>query len=109
MSFSDYRSGTVTVNNGTYDDQDRMTTYGNATDGYASYTYTANGELETKTLNSETTTYDYDVLGNLRSVDLPDGRTIEYIVDGENRRVGKRVNGTLEQGLLYKDMLNPHC
>ena len=38
VSFSDYRSGTAVVNNGVYDDQDRMTSYGNATDGYADYT-----------------------------------------------------------------------
>ena len=88
-------------------DQDRMTSYGNATDGYADYTYNANGELENKTLNGETTNYDYDVLGNLRGVDLPDGTEIDYIVDGESRRVGKVVNGTLETELLYKDALNP--
>ena len=84
-----------------------MISYGNTTDGYADYTYTANGELETKTLNGETTIYDYDVLGNLRAVDLPDGTSIVYLVDGKNRRVGKVVNGTLEQGFLYKDALNP--
>jgi len=107
ISFSDYRSGTMTVNNGEYDNQDRMTSYGNATEGYAQYEYTANGELLTKTLNEETTTYNYDVLGNLREVTLPDGTEINYIIDGQNRRVGKKVNGTLEQGLLYKDELNP--
>ncbi len=47
------------------------------------------------------------MLGNLRGVDLPDGTAIDYIIDGENRRVGKVVNGTLEQGLLYMDGLNP--
>ena len=46
---------------GTYDDQDRLLTYDGAT-----YTYTANGELQTKTVGGQTTTYDYDVLGNLR-------------------------------------------
>jgi RHS repeat-associated protein len=107
ISFSDYRSGTPVVNNGVYDDRDRMASYGNATDGYADYIYTANGELMSKTLNDETTTYDYDVLGNLRGVTMPGGMAIEYIVDGENRRVGKKVDGTLETGLLYKDDLNP--
>jgi RHS repeat-associated protein len=33
--------------------------------------------------------------------------TIDYIVDGENRRIGKMVNGSLVQGFLYKDLLNP--
>ncbi|MGK2858268.1 MAG: hypothetical protein ACSLFQ_13790 [Thermoanaerobaculia bacterium] len=87
---------------GTYDAQDRMLAYAGA-----SYTYTANGELRTKTDASGTTTYDYDVLGNLRRVDLPDGTVIEYMIDGQNRRVGKKVNGVLERAWLYADQLNP--
>jgi len=92
-------SGTET---GTYDAQDRMLTYGDA-----AYTYTANGELATKTVGGHTTTYGYDVLGNLLTVDLPDGTHIEYLIDGRNRRVGKKVNGTLVQAFLYQDQLNP--
>jgi len=38
---------------------------------------------------------------------LPNGNTIEYVIDGRNRRVGKKVNGTLTQGFLYQDQLNP--
>ncbi len=38
---------------------------------------------------------------------LPSGTTIEYLVDGRNRRIGKKVNGTLERAWLYKDGLNP--
>ncbi len=86
---------------GSYDDQDRLLSYGGNT-----YTYTANGELLTKTSNGQTTTYQYDVLGNLRRVELP-GKTIEYVIDGRNRRVGKKVNGTLVQGFLYQGTLKP--
>ena len=85
-----------------YDDQDRLTSTSTAI-----YTYTANGELLTKTDASGTTAYNYDVLGNLISVNFPSGTTIEYLVDGRNRRIGKKVNGTLERGWLYKDGLNP--
>ncbi len=53
------------------------------------------------------TVYQYDELGNLLSVDLPDADSIEYIINGLNRRIGKKVNGALVQGLLYKDNLNP--
>ena len=80
---------------GSYDDQDRLTQYGITT-----YTYTANGELLTKTTGGQTTTYNYDVLGNLVSVTLPGGSQIEYLIDGNNRRVGKKVNGVLVQGFL---------
>jgi len=88
-------SGTET---GTYDGQDRMLTYGDA-----SYAYTANGELATKTVGGQTTTYHYDVLGNLITVDFRDGTPIEYLIDARNRRIGKRVNGALVQGFLYQD------
>jgi RHS repeat-associated protein len=92
-------SGTET---GTYDDQDRMLTYGGAT-----YSYTDNGDLKTKTDTSGTTTYEYDALSNLRRVDLPDGRVIEYVIDGQNRRVGKKVDGVLERAWIYDGQLTP--
>jgi RHS repeat-associated core domain len=84
---------------GTYDDQDRMTAYGNTT-----YGYTLNGELLSKTANGQTTIYQYDVFGNLRSVSSPAG-TIDYVIDGRNRRIGKKVNSTLVQGFLYDGQL----
>jgi len=87
---------------GAYDDQDRMTAY-----GAASYEYTENGELRTKTEAGVSTGYSYDVLGNLTNVALPGDLNIEYVIDGQNRRTGKRVDGVLTQGFLYKDQLNP--
>ncbi len=86
----------------TYDAQDRLQAYGDTT-----YTHTQAGERRTKTTAAGTTTYDYDAAGNLRGVELPDGTTIEYLIDGMNRRVGKKVNGVLEKGWLYRDQLNP--
>ncbi len=85
-----------------HDDQDRLLSYGNN-----SYSYTDNGELKSKTFNGQTTNYVYDVLGNLRSVSLSNGTTIDYVIDGRNRRIGKRVNGTLTQAWLYQNQLNP--
>lgn len=90
------------VESGAYDDQDRLLSYTGC-----NYTYTDNGELKTKTCGSEVTPYEYDVLGNLISVNLPDSTHIEYIIDGQNRRIGKKVNDTLMQGFLYADQLNP--
>jgi len=87
---------------GTYDAQDRMLSYGPCT-----YAYTANGELESKACGSEVTTYQYDTFGNLTHVVMPDGITIDYVIDARNRRVGKKVNGALVQGFLYGDQLNP--
>jgi RHS repeat-associated protein len=84
--------------NGTYDSQDRLLQYG--TDTYA---YRASGELKSKTdtATNQTTNYTYDPLGNLLAVTLPDGTHLDYVVDGQNRRIGKKVNGTLVQCFLY--------
>ena len=98
-----YDANSNRENNGAvYDDQDRLTATSTAT-----YTYTDNGELLTKTEGANVTTYDYDVLGNLRQVTLPDSTVIDYVIDGRNRRVGKKVGGILQQQWLYKDQLNP--
>jgi RHS repeat-associated protein len=64
--------------------------------------------LGTKTSSTQPltpSTYEYDAFSNLRSVILPDSTLIEYEIDGRNRRVGKKVNGTLVQGFLYSDQL----
>ena len=90
--------GTV---NPTYDAQDRLTAYGAAT-----YGYTLDGELTSKTVGGQTTSYTYDPLGNLLHVGPATGSAIDYVVDGENRRMGKKIAGTLSEGLLYQDSLN---
>ncbi len=41
------------------------------------------------------------------SVELPDSTLIEYVIDGQNRRIGKRVDGILTKAWLYKDQLKP--
>ena len=93
--------GTVTA---TYDDQDRLLTYGTWT-----FTYTANGELETKTntATSETWMFQYDAFGNLVTVGLPNGDLVEYLVDGMGRRVGRKKNGVLLKQWIYRDALKP--
>jgi RHS repeat-associated protein len=89
---------------GVPDAQDRLESY-----GALSFTYRASGELEsrTDTTTGATTLYGYDPLGNLRQVTLPGGSVIEYIVDGSGRRVGKKVNGALAEGWLYRSALQP--
>jgi len=71
------------------------------------FAYTANGELLTKTDAAGQTRYSYDVLGNPLEVKLPDATDIQYVIDGQNRRVGKKVNGALVQGFLYQNQLAP--
>ncbi|MBF0293179.1 MAG: RHS repeat-associated core domain-containing protein, partial [Nitrospinae bacterium] len=95
-------SSSAGVVSATYDAQDRLLTY-----GANSYSYTADGELTTKTASGQATAYTYDTFGNLTAVSFPDGMRIDYLLDSQGRRVGKKVNGTLTQGWLYKDGLKP--
>lgn len=92
-------AGTETA---TYDAQDRMVTYGTS-----AFTYTPNGETATKTDPSGVTQYSYDGFGVLRGVTLTNGTTIDYVVDANDRRIGKKVNGVLVSGWLYGDRLRP--
>ncbi len=79
------------------DEHDQLWAYGTLL-----FDYTPNGEVASVAdASGMTTTYTWDTLGALRRVGLPDGRTIDYLVDGANHRIGKRVNGTLAHGLLY--------
>ena len=58
----------------------------------------ANGELRHRTTSGETTTYNYDA--PVTSICRPARRQrIEYLVDGNNRRVGRKVDGVLVAGL----------
>ena len=72
----------VIVESGDYDEQDRLKSYADYT-----FSYSKNGELESKvhTGSNKTTTYDYDVLGNLLKVVIPGDipTTIEYLIDGK--------------------------
>jgi RHS repeat-associated protein len=86
----------------TYDVQDRLTNYKGNT-----YTYTKAGELQQRGAGAVHTDFTYDPLGNLLAVTLSNGTAIAYLVDGLQRRVGKKVNGTLVQGFLYQDGLRP--
>ncbi len=98
------RSGGIingTTTNGVYDNQDRLTTFNNF-----SYTYSLNGDLLTKKDNtlSQTTSYTYDVFGNLTKVILPT-KTVKYDIDPLQRRLGKTVGSTL-QGRYIHDFQN---
>jgi RHS repeat-associated protein len=98
-------NGNITLRNGivaTYDAQDRLLQRGGA-----AYVYSAAGDLRSKTEAGQTTQYIYDAMGGLHSVVLPGGATIDYVLDGAGRRTGRKVDGTLVQGFLYKDGVRP--
>jgi YD repeat-containing protein len=87
---------------GVPDDQDRLKSFGGT-----SYTWRPAGALESRTDASGTSWFDYDALGSLRTVLLPSGARIDYVIDGQNRRIGKKVNGALTEGFLYEGKLRP--
>jgi len=79
-----------------YDAQDRLKSF-----GAIEFGFNLAGELESKKYgNNSTTLFTYDVLGQLRHVGLPN-KSIEYLIDGLGRRVGKKVGGVLERAWLY--------
>jgi YD repeat-containing protein len=84
----------------TYDAQDRVLSYADTT-----FSYTPNGDLASMTGPLGSTSYTYDELGDLTSVTLPNGSIVSYIIDGEHRRVGKRMNGVLLQQWIYDGQL----
>lgn len=85
-----------------YDEQDRLVQYGDA-----HYSYSANGDLARLATGGQTTQFSHDGRGSLEHVVLADGRTVDYLIDGMQRRIGKKVNGELTQAFLYQDQLRP--
>lgn len=85
-----------------YDERDRLETAGDR-----EYSYDDDGRLESKTDTAGETTFDYGARGSLLGVSLPDGTEVEYEVDPNGRRVGKRVDGTLQRGWLYRNGMTP--
>jgi|GEM_PF-1896164 len=109
LGYSAEIDGSLDDSDTDYNDADQLLTYGTR-----EYTWNAFGQLESMldTATQEETVYEYDLYGNLLSVALPDGRTIEYDVDGAGRRVGRRVVDAqgmeLEfRGWIYRDLLRP--
>ena len=55
----------------------------------------------TDTSTSETTTYTYDVFGQLRTVLLPDGTKIDYGVDAAGRRISRSIEAIPTHYYVY--------
>ena len=104
---------------GTYDSRDRLVRWGDS-----QYAYDETGALTTmltprpgasleygdggiRYYDMDTTSYTYDAIGSLKSVRLPGGRNVQYIVDGRGRRVGRVVDGVCTNRWLYQDQLSP--
>ncbi|MBI2394643.1 MAG: hypothetical protein HYV09_34055, partial [Deltaproteobacteria bacterium] len=86
----------------TYDGQDRLLTYGTRV-----YAYGKDGEVSkiVDGASGATTSLEHDALGNVRKVVMPSGKTIEYVIDGEHRRVARKVDGGITDRFVYLDGL----
>ena len=91
--------GTVTA--GSYDAQDRLTAYGGTT-----YTYGANASCRRRPMGLGRRSLRTTASGTSGTSTPPTGSAVDYVIDGMNRRVGRKVGGTLVQGLLYENQLN---
>lgn len=85
-----------------YDAQDRLLRWKDNR-----YSYTAAGELQSRTTPGGTTSYRYDAQGNLLQVRTESGRQIDYAIDPANRRVGKQIDGQWQWRLVWLDALRP--
>ena len=83
----------------TYSDEDHLLTTGNTT-----YQYDLDGFLTAKTSGTDITRYSYSSRGELLSVNLPDGRLIEYINDPLGRRIAKKVDGVITEKYLWQGL-----
>jgi len=67
-----------------YDADGRPTQIMDANGVVTTLTYKPRGWLESRTTAGETTTYDYDAVGNLSKVTMPDGSWVHYLYDAAN-------------------------
>lgn len=74
------------VTTGAADARDRLTAYGSS-----SFRYAKDGQRSLAVSGADTTAYQFAALGWLKGVRLPDGRQVDYVLDGEGRRIGKKM------------------
>jgi RHS repeat-associated protein len=82
-----------------YSDEDHLLTAGDT-----AYQYDSDGFLTGKTNGTNQTSYVYSSRGGLLTVNLPDGRAIEYINDPLGRRMVKKVNGVVVEKYLWQGL-----
>jgi len=76
----------------THDDANRL-----LEDDQFTYTYDANGNVETRTdkTTTDVTTYTWDAQDQLIQIDFPDATSATYKYDGLGRRIEKNLNGSI--------------
>ncbi len=75
--------------------------------GIRTFTYDADGRVQTTRLSGVITTFHYNTDGTLAGVDLPGGKQITYLHDSRGRRIARTVNGVRTHAWLYGEGLMP--
>ena len=100
------QTGTDAAVTAKYDAQDRIISFGAQT-----YEASPTGNLASSSDGTKTLSLTYDELGNLTNAIAKQGdttlKTIDYVIDGFGRRVGRKANGTFDKKWLYRDALRP--
>ncbi|MBY0316041.1 MAG: hypothetical protein K2Q26_11000 [Bdellovibrionales bacterium] len=102
-SNSNRTSGTIdgVAFTATYDNQDRILTYNSRT-----YNHNTNGYLTgIQWTPTSSSSFVYDVMGNLKQTTLPSGAVHTFDHDGLDRRVTKSIGSTLQWRAVYEDQL----
>jgi RHS repeat-associated protein len=84
---------------GNYDAHGRPGTNTDANGLVTTMTYDARGRLKTSSSGGETTAYDYDGVGNLSKLTLPDGTSLSYGYDAAERLTS--VSDSLGNSVTY--------
>lgn len=71
--------------------------------GEVKYSYDGEGRLIMKQRGLDVTTYEYHHSGQLQQVNLPDGKRISYVIDPQDRRMAKSVNGKITETYSWHD------
>ena len=76
------------------------------------YKYDKDGYLIENKVAGKSSHYVYNIFGSLIQAKVPDAdngniNTLNYIIDGRQRRIAKMKNGVLVQAFVYQDQLNP--
>ena len=93
-------NGNRTDNAAAVDDQDRLLSGFGAT-----YTYTPNGDLATKTDGAGLTQYSYDGRGVLTGAALPASHSVSYGLDAAGRRISRTYDGAVTHRWVYRNGL----
>ena len=101
-SYNYDNNSNIVSNNAVFDTHDKL-----LSDNNASYQNSPQGERIRVTTEGQITTYEYNAQSHLTRVNLPSGDEIDYLLDGQNRRVVKRVNGAFSESWIYSNATSP--